>query len=31
MIVLGLYLIFNIIIGWRTLEAERQNETPRHG
>ncbi len=28
MIVLGLYLIFNIIIGWRTLEAERQNETP---
>ncbi len=28
MIVLNLYLILNLIIGWRTLEAERQEETP---
>jgi len=26
--VLNLYLILNLIIGWRTLEAERQEETP---
>jgi molybdopterin-containing oxidoreductase family membrane subunit len=28
MIVLNLYLIVNLIIGWRTLEAERQEEAP---
>lgn len=28
MIVLNLYLILNLIIGWRTLEAERQEEAP---
>ena len=28
MIVLNLYLIFNIIIGWRTLEAEQQETAP---
>jgi len=28
MIVLSLYLILNIIIGWRTLEAEHQEEAP---
>jgi len=28
MIVLSLYLILNIIIGWRTLEAEHQKEAP---
>lgn len=28
MIVLNLYLIINLIIGWRTLEAERQQEVP---
>jgi Ni/Fe-hydrogenase subunit HybB-like protein len=28
MIVLNLYLILNLIIGWRTLESERQEETP---
>lgn len=28
MIVLNLYLIVNLIIGWRTLEAERQGEAP---
>lgn len=28
MIVLNFYLILNLIIGWRTLEAERQEEAP---
>lgn len=28
MIVLSLYLILNLIIGWRTLEAEQQEEVP---
>ena len=28
MIVLNLYLILNLIIGWRTLEAEQQEEAP---
>jgi molybdopterin-containing oxidoreductase family membrane subunit len=28
MIVLNLYLIINLIIGWRVLEAERQEEAP---
>jgi Ni/Fe-hydrogenase subunit HybB-like protein len=28
MIVLNLYLILNLIIGWRSLEAERQEEAP---
>ena len=28
MIVLNLYLILNLVIGWRTLEAERQEEAP---
>jgi Ni/Fe-hydrogenase subunit HybB-like protein len=28
MIVLNLYLILNLMIGWRTLEAERQEEAP---
>ncbi len=28
MIVLSLYLVFNLIIGWRALEAEHQDEVP---
>jgi molybdopterin-containing oxidoreductase family membrane subunit len=28
MIVLNLYLIINLVIGWRVLEAERQEEAP---
>lgn len=28
MIVLSFYLVLNLIIGWRTLEAERQGEVP---